>query len=182
MPAKRHVLLGVSGSIAAYKAVELVRQLQQRDYTVSVIMTQAATDYVGPLTFQALTGRAVAHGRFEGVGASGDFPHIDLAREADIILVAPCTANVMAKIAHGLADDILTSTVLARDVPLVLAPAMNVQMWNNPATQANLATLRSRTIDVVDVGEGELACGEVGAGRLAELDSIVQAVDSRLAK
>lgn len=182
MSGKRHVLLGVSGSIAAYKAVELVRRLQASDYSVSVIMTEAATDYVGPLTFQALTGRAVARGRFEGAAASGDFPHINLAREADIILIAPCTANVMAKIAHGLADDILTSTLLARDVPLVVAPAMNVQMWKNPATQANLETLRARDIDVVEVGEGELACGEVGAGRLAELDEIVRAVDARLAE
>lgn len=174
-----HVLLGVSGSIAAYKAAELVRRLQDHDCTVSVMMTRAATDYVGPLTFQALTGRPVAHGRFEGA-PSGNFPHIDLAREADIILIAPCTANVMAKIAQGLADDILTATVLARDVPLVIAPAMNVRMWSNPATQANLATLRSRDIDVIDVGTGELACGDVGAGRLAAIEKILDALDRRL--
>ena len=143
-------------------------------------MTQAATAYVGPLTFQALTGRPVATGGFDD-RAPGDFPHIGLAREADLILIAPCTANLMAKIAHGLADDMLTATVLARDVPLVIAPAMNVHMWNNPATQANRATLLTRAIDVIDVGEGSLACGEIGAGRLPDVDVIVQAVESRLA-
>lgn len=171
----RQIVLGVTGSIAAYKAAELTRRLMDAGYRVSVVMTEAATRYVGPLTFHALTGNPVAAGRFEEL--SGDaFQHIYLTRRADFMLVAPCTANVLAKIAHGLADDVLTATVLARDVPLMVAPAMNDLMWRNPATQANLATVAARGITVLDVGHGDLACGEVGAGRMMEPADIVRAV------
>ena len=175
MSSKPHIVLGVTGSIAAYKAPELVRRLQDHDYCVSVMMTESATRYVGPLTFQALTGSPVAFGPFEE-GPAEAFQHIELIRNAQAMLIAPCTANVMAKIAGGLADDIVTATVLARDVPLLLAPAMNVKMWENPATQANLRLVLDRGITVIDVDEGDLACGEVGGGRLAAIEVIVDAV------
>jgi phosphopantothenoylcysteine decarboxylase/phosphopantothenate--cysteine ligase len=175
MSVKRHIVLGVTGSIAAYKAAELVRRLMEQDCLVSVMMTQSATKYVGPLTFQALSGQPVNHGRFEEL-SEGAFPHIDLGQQADLMLIAPCTANVIAKIAHGIADDVLTATVLARAVPLWIAPAMNDRMWDNPATQDNLALLRTRDIHVLDVGTGELACGSVGAGRMLEPAAIVEAV------
>lgn len=178
MPAEPRILLGVSGSIAAYKAVDLVRRLQRRGAAVSVVMTRTATDYVGPLTFEALTGRPVACGGFRR--ARGRFPHLDLAGEADLILVAPCTANLLAKIAHGFADDLLTAAILARETPLILAPAMNARMWTNPATQENLAVLRRRDIDIVEAEAGELACGETGPGRLASPERILEAVDRRL--
>lgn len=175
MPAEYHIVLGVSGSIAAYKAVDIVRLMTGRGWRVSVMMTQAATRYVGPLTFQALTGRMVAHGRFEDLPDSV-FAHIDLAQDTDAILLAPATANLIAKIAHGLADDIVTATVLARSVPLIIAPAMNDRMWANPATQDNLALLQARGVHLLDVEHGELACGSVGAGRLLAPERIVEAV------
>jgi phosphopantothenoylcysteine decarboxylase/phosphopantothenate--cysteine ligase len=174
-----HIVLGVTGSIAAYKAVELVRLMSARGWTVSVMMTESATKYIGSLTFQALTRRPVAVGRFEHLTAES-FQHIDLARDASVMVIAPCTANVIAKIAVGLADDVLTSTVLANRAPLVIAPAMNTHMWENPATQANLRTLRERSIHVLDVGSGELACGTVGEGRLCELAVILDAVSAHL--
>lgn len=173
-----HVVQGVTGSIAAYKAVELVRLMTEREWDVSVMMTEAATRYVGVLTFQALTGKPVAVGKFENLSAES-FQHIDLAAEADVMVIAPCTANVMAKLAAGLADDVLTATVLARQrAPLIVAPAMNTHMWNNPATQANREQLRARGITVLEVGTGELACGTVGAGRLCSLASILDAVEA----
>ena len=175
MPAKIQIVLGVTGSIAAYKAPELIRRLRDRDVGVSVMMTASATRYVGVLTFEALTGNPVVHGRFED-GPAETFQHIDISRNADAMVIAPCTANVMAKIACGLADDVVTAAVLARDIPLMIAPAMNTRMWRNPATQANLQTLRDRDITVIDVGAGDLACGEVGAGRLAPVEEIVDAV------
>jgi phosphopantothenoylcysteine decarboxylase/phosphopantothenate--cysteine ligase len=176
---QRQIVLGVTGSIAAYKAAELTRRLTEAGFGVSVVMTESATRYVGPLTFHALSGNPVATGRFEDL--SGDaFQHIYLTRRAELMLVAPCTANVLAKIAHGLADDVLTATVLARDVPLILAPAMNDLMWRNPATQANVAQVMGRGIRVLDVGQGDLACGEVGAGRMMEPSDIVRAVRETL--
>ena len=175
MFADTHVVLGVTGSIAAYKAAELVRLLKEEGATVSVMMTAAATRYVGALTFHALSGHPVATGRFEEM-AGEVFTHIELARQADVMLIAPCTANVAAKIAHGIADDVVTATVLARDVPLVIAPAMNDRMWLNPATQDNLSRLRERGIHVLEVEHGELACGTVGPGRLPEPAAIVRAV------
>lgn len=167
----KRVVLGVTGSIAAYKAAELVRRFAAKSWDVWVMMTEAATKYVGPLTFHALTGHPVAAGKCEATPSSV-FEHLDLA-SCDALVIAPCTANVIAKLAHGLADDIVTATALACTAPLVVAPAMNEKMWDHPATQANLATLRQRGVRVIDVGRGELACGIVGAGRLADLDLIV---------
>jgi len=174
-----HVVLGVTGSIAAYKAVELVRLMTAKGWTVSVMMTESATKYVGALTFQALTHRPVAVGRFENLGPEA-FQHIDLATEATVMLIAPCTANVIAKIACGIADDVLTSTVLANHAPLIIAPAMNTNMWTNPATQANVRTLQERGITLLPVESGELACGVVGDGRLTALERILDAVEQRI--
>lgn len=176
-----NIVLGVTGSIAAYKAVELVRMMTAKGWTVSVAMTESATRYVGPLTFQALTGHPVAAGRFENLPLAS-FQHLDLARAADALVIAPCTANVLAKLAHGLADDVLTATALACRAPLVVAPAMNTNMWEHPATRANVASLVARGVRVLEVGSGELACGEVGAGRLCPLDHIVAAAEEAAAR
>ena len=169
------ILLGVTGSIAAYKAAELIRRLASERYEVAVMMTASATRYVGPLTFQALSGRPVMTGRFEELGDES-FQHIELSRWSDLIVLAPCTANVMAKVAHGIADALITATVLARSAPLLIAPAMNDCMWDNPATQSNLSLLRERGISVLDTGHGELACGTVGLGRMLEPPEIIRAI------
>lgn len=174
------IVLGVTGSIAAYKAAELVRLMAARTWDPWVMMTEAATKYVGPLTFQALTRHPVPAGRAEST-PSEIFQHLDLA-SADAIVIAPCTANVLAKMAHGLADDIVTATVLATKAPVIVAPAMNTNMWTHPATQENVATLKKRGTIVLDTDTGELACGMVGAGRLCSLDKILEAVASVLKK
>ena len=178
MKTGKRVVLGVTGSIAAYKAAELVRLMTGKGWDVWVMMTEAATKYVGPLTFHALTGHPVPAGRCEAVPTEA-YQHLDLG-SADVIVIAPCTANVLAKIAHGLADDIVTATVLATAAPLIVAPAMNEKMWMNPATQANVETLKKRGIKLLDVEKGELACGVVGAGRLCALEKIVAAVGKAL--
>lgn len=178
--ASTHIVLGVTGSIAVYKAAELVRRMRGRAWDVSVVMTRAATEFVGELTFRSLSGRPVAVEMFdrqpEWIPA-----HIALADRADVLLIAPCTANVLAKLAHGLADDLLTCTALACEAPLVLAPAMNERMWEHTATRANVATLEARGARFVPVGRGELACGATGIGRLAELDVILATVEEVLA-
>ena len=167
------VLVGVTGCIAAYKSCEIVRGLQKAGARVKVVMTEHACEFVGPTTFRALTREPVAVGLFDD--PSDPIHHVSLAKECDAFLIAPCTANVAAKIAHGIADDLLTTTALATSAPIVIAPAMNVGMYENPATQDNLATLRSRGVRVVEACEGYLACGDVGKGRLADVDDIVQA-------
>jgi len=174
------VALGVSGGIAAYKSAELVRLLQDRGLEVQVVMTAGAREFVSPLTFAALSGRKVITGMF--APASGDanvesaIEHIAVAQSIDALVIAPATADVLAKIAHGLADDFLTTLVLATRAPIIVAPAMNVNMWENPATVDNLEVLRRRGARIVDPAEGYLACGMVGAGRLASLESIVDVV------
>ncbi len=170
----KRVVLGVTGSIAAYKAAELVRRMTAKSWDVWVMMTEAATKYVGPLTFHALTGHPVAAGKCEALPTAA-FQHLDLA-SCDALVIAPCTANVLAKLAVGLADDIVTATALACTAPLVVAPAMNDKMWRHPATQANVAMLRQRGVRLLDVEHGELACGMVGAGRLTDLEIILTEV------
>ncbi|MEI8352104.1 MAG: flavoprotein [bacterium] len=171
-----HVVLGVTGSIAAYKAAELVRLMQGKGWEVSVVMTGSAAEFVTPLTFQTLSRNAVGTGLFEE--KDGWHPeHIAYADRADVVLVAPCTANVIAKMAHGLADDLLTCTLLATRAPVVLAPAMNDNMWEHPATRANVALLKSRGVSFVEVGSGDLACGREGAGRLADPGEILKQVE-----
>lgn len=174
------VILGVSGGIAAYKAAEIVRLLQERDLRVQVVMTRAAQEFVRPLTFAALSGDKVITGMF---GASDGQPnvesaveHIAVAQSADALLVAPATADILAKFAHGVADDFLTTLFLATTAPVVVAPAMNVNMWENPATQANIATLKARGVRVVEPDAGYLACGMTGPGRLAANETVVAAV------
>lgn len=167
------VLLGVTGCIAAYKSCEILRGLQKRGVRVKVVMTEHATHFVDPTTFRALTHEPVAVGLFDEPG--DPIHHISLAEECDLFLIAPCTANVAAKIAIGIADDLLTTTALATPAPLMIAPAMNVHMYEAEATQENFATLRARGVRIVDADEGYLACGDVGRGRLADVDAIVAA-------
>lgn len=175
------IALGVSGGIAAYKAAEIVRLLQDRGIRVQVVMTAAAQEFVRPLTFAALSGEKVITGMF-GSG-SGDeanvesaIEHIAIAQAIDALLVAPATADVLARFAQGIANDFLTTLYLATTAPVVMAPAMNVNMWNHAATQANLEILRKRGVRIVEPGQGYLACGMTGAGRLAENETIVAAV------
>jgi phosphopantothenoylcysteine decarboxylase/phosphopantothenate--cysteine ligase len=182
MPVTTNVALGVGGGIAAYKAAELARALMERGFSVQVVMTRSAEEFVRPLTFAALTGRKVITGLFSAASAedtlSSAIEHIRVAQENQILVIAPATADLLAKLAHGLADDILTTTYLAFTGPVVLAPAMNTNMWNHPATQENLRSLRSRGHVIVEPDEGILACGMVGPGRLAEPEVIAQAVAS----
>ncbi|HTU99465.1 MAG TPA: bifunctional phosphopantothenoylcysteine decarboxylase/phosphopantothenate--cysteine ligase CoaBC, partial [Luteitalea sp.] len=167
------VAVGVSGGISAYKAVEVVRQLQKAGHQVAVVMTRAATRFVGPLTFEAITQRRVITSQW-APGANADIEHIALASEAALLLIAPATANTLAKLAHGVASDFLSSLALATRAPVLVAPAMNTHMYDHPATQANMALLRSRGVRFVEPGEGYLACGWVGKGRLAEPDVIAR--------
>ncbi len=169
------IVVGVTGGIAAYKTCEIVRALMRRGYRVKVVMTEAATRFVTPLTFRSLTGEPVAVSLWADAPES-QIHHISLAEEADVMLIAPCTANVMAKIARGGADDLLTTTALATEAPLVIAPAMNVHMWRARITRENAAALAARGVVIVPPGTGQLACGDVGEGRLAEIDTIVEAV------
>ncbi len=173
------IALGVSGGIAAYKAAEILRLLQERGVGVQVIMTRAAQEFVRPLTFAALSGEKVITGLFEGGGAEPNLDsaveHIAVAQATDLLLVAPATADLIAKFAHGIADDFLTTLFLATTAPVVIAPAMNVNMWNHAATQANLGTLRQRGVRVVEPDSGYLACGMTGPGRLASNEAIVAA-------
>ena len=168
----KHIALGVTGGIAAYKAAELVRLLIKQGASVQVAMTEAATRFVTPVTFQALSGKPVFSDQWDARFAN-NMAHIDLSREADALLVAPASANFLARIAHGLADDLLTTLVLARDCPLLVAPAMNRQMWENPATQRNIALLRRDGVAILGPGCGEQACGETGAGRMIEPEALV---------
>jgi len=174
------ICIGVGGGIAAYKAAELVRRLQERGFEVQVVMTRAACQFITPLTLASLSGRKVITGLFDGPGGEANIDsaieHIAVAQTIDLLVVAPATADLLAKMARGLADDFLTTLHLATHAPLILAPAMNVNMWTHPATQENLEILRSRGARIVEPGEGYLACGMTGAGRLAETDAIVAAV------
>lgn len=174
------VTVGVSGGIAAYKAAELVRALQRQAIDVHVVMTDAAREFIQPLTFASLTGHKVITGLWSSGSAESNLDsaiqHISEAEWADAFVVAPATANVLAKFAHGIADDFLTTMYLAITAPVVVAPAMNVNMWQHAATQSNLETLKNRGVQVVEPGSGYLACGMVGEGRMAEPEAIVERV------
>jgi phosphopantothenoylcysteine decarboxylase/phosphopantothenate--cysteine ligase len=171
--AGQHVLLVVSGGIAAYKAAMLARALIRSGATVQALLTPAAATFVGPATFEGLTGRSVPADVFSPTDQA---PHIHLAREADVAVFAPATANLLAKLAVGIADDLVTSTALMLDCPVIVAPAMHTEMWRHPATRANTSTLRARGVHIVGPDDGELAAGDVGEGRLADEDAIVAAV------
>lgn len=181
-----NIVLGIGGGIAAYKAAELARLLMQQGHAVQAVMTSAAQEFVRPLTFAALTGRKVITDLFPPAGAdatlSSAVEHIAVAQENQVLAVAPATADLLAKFAHGLADDFLTTLYLAFTGRVVLAPAMNTNMWRHPATQANLKTLRGRGHTVVEPEEGYLACGMVGPGRLAQPETIARAVEAELAR
>lgn len=164
----QHILLGISGGIAAYKSCELVRLLKKQGHTVSVVMSRSATEFIQPLTFQALSGNPVLFDTHSGEGGSNGMTHINLTREADVFLIAPASMNTIAKIANGIADNLLTNLAAARKCPLAIAPAMNVEMWFNPANQRNIARLHSDGITIFPPASGEQACGEIGVGRMPE--------------
>jgi phosphopantothenoylcysteine decarboxylase / phosphopantothenate---cysteine ligase len=177
------ITLGVSGGVAAYKSAELVRRLQQEGHSVQVVMTRAAREFVKPLTFAALSGQKVITDLFAGEGSGNGeanlesaIEHIAVAQRTDLLVIAPATADILAKFARGIANDFLSTLYLASTAPVVLAPAMNVNMWQHPATQENLAILRARGVHIVEPGEGYLACGMTGPGRLAEQEEIVKAI------
>jgi phosphopantothenoylcysteine decarboxylase / phosphopantothenate---cysteine ligase len=175
------ITLGVTGGIAAYKSAELVRRLQDEGHTIQVVMTKAAREFITPLTFAALSGQRVITDLFSNQpGGEGSLDsaidHIAVAQRTDLLLVAPATADVLAKFARGIADDFLTTLYLACTAPAVVAPAMNVNMWQHAATQENVATLRKRGVHIVEPSEGYLACGMTGSGRLAEQEDILRAV------
>jgi len=175
------ITLGVTGGVAAYKAAELVRRLQQDGFSVQVVMTRSAREFVTPLTFAALSGQKVITDLFgDSSGSEANLEsaieHIAVAQRTDLLLIAPATADIIAKLARGIADDFLTTLYLASTAPVVVAPAMNVNMWNHAATQENVEKLRARGVKIVDPAEGYLACGMIGAGRLAGQEDIVAAV------
>jgi len=181
------VTVGVSGGIAAYKAAELVRALQRQALEVHVVMTESATRFIQPLTFAALTGHKVITTLWEEAGTAegaydSSIEHIGEAQWTDALVIAPATANILAKFAHGIADDFLTTMYLATQAPVLVAPAMNVNMWDHPATQANLEILRQRSVRVIEPGTGDLACGMVGTGRMAEPEAIADAVLNALGR
>jgi phosphopantothenoylcysteine decarboxylase/phosphopantothenate--cysteine ligase len=175
------IALGVTGGVAAYKAAELVRRLQQEKLDVQVIMTRAAQEFIAPLTFAAITGQKVITDMFRDAGAGpanveSAIEHIAVAQRIDLLLVAPATADILGKLTHGIADDFLTTLYLATKAPVIVAPAMNVNMWEHAATRENVAALRARGVHVVDPDEGYLACGMTGAGRLAATETIAKKV------
>lgn len=174
-PFPRRILLGITGGIAAYKSAELVRRLRERGAEVQVVMTAAATAFITPLTLQALSGRPVRTGLMDPQ-AEAAMSHIELARWAECLLIAPASADFIARLAHGLADDLLSTVCLASEAPLVVAPAMNRVMWQHPATRANCAVLAARGARLLGPADGEQACGEVGAGRMLEPPALVEAL------
>ncbi|WP_044642537.1 bifunctional phosphopantothenoylcysteine decarboxylase/phosphopantothenate--cysteine ligase CoaBC [Risungbinella massiliensis] len=177
MNRKKRIVLGVSGGIAAFKAASIASQLTQRHYEVRVIMTKSATEFITPLTLQTLSRNPVSIDTFDERNPEV-VNHIDLADSADLFLIAPATANLMGKLAHGLADDMLTTTLLATQAPVVLAPAMNVHMYQNPIVEENMTRLRELGYSYIEPGSGQLACGYVGKGRMAEPEEIVEWVEN----
>ena len=173
------IALGVTGGVGAYKAIEVARGLQKRRHEVVAVMTASATRFVGPVTFEAITRRKVITDQFEA-GANSDIEHIALASSIDLLLIAPATANIVGKLANGIADDFLSTLYVATPAPVVMAPAMNSQMFAHEAVRRNLDALAARGVRFVEPGEGHLACGWIGKGRLAEPDEIVAAAEAVL--
>lgn len=169
----KNIVLGITGGIAAYKAADLTRRLIERKHTVQVVMTQGAQAFITPLTLQALSGWPVRDSLFDP-NAEAAMGHIELARWTDLLLIAPATADCLAKMAHGLADDLLSTLYLATEASVAVAPAMNRVMWQHPATQKNIATLQDRKVKIVGPGEGSQACGESGFGRMLEPLDIIE--------
>ncbi|HLB27929.1 MAG TPA: bifunctional phosphopantothenoylcysteine decarboxylase/phosphopantothenate--cysteine ligase CoaBC, partial [Dehalococcoidales bacterium] len=181
MLTNKTVVLGITGGIAAYKAADLASKLTQAGAKVEVIMTKAATEFISPLTLRTLTGRQVVTDMFE-LASEFSVEHVALAERADIAVIAPATADIIAKMAVGIADDSLTTTVLATLAPVVVAPAMNVNMWENSVTRDNIAKLKKRGFIIIDPEYGRLASGKMGMGRLAELEKIMAAINQVLGK
>jgi phosphopantothenoylcysteine decarboxylase len=180
-PAGREILIGVTGGVAAFKTAALTSQLVQKGYGVTCVLTPAAKEFVGAATFAALTGRPVAEKVFD----STSFPlgaHIELAERADLLCIAPATADFLAKAATGAADDLLSTLYLAFEGPVLIAPAMNSQMWAKPAVQRNVEQLRQDGVEIIDPEEGWLSCRKSGAGRMAAPDKILAAIEQRLQK
>ena len=177
---QKRILLLITGGIAAYKALELARRLMDRGYQIRGVMSKSAMEFITPLSLAALTGEKVYSELFS-LTDEAEMGHIRLARDADIVLVAPATANFLAKMAHGLADDLASTICLATDCPVMIAPAMNPNMWAHPATQANLETLKQRGVTLIAPEDGDTACGEIGTGRLAETAVIIAGIDRLLA-
>ena len=173
----KRIVLGVTGGVAAFKAAYLARELQRAGATVQAVMTEAATHFVGTATFQALTGLPVYTDQWDTRIDNG-MAHIELTRVADAVLIAPASADFLAKLAHGLCDDLLTTLCLARNCPLAVVPAMNREMWANPATQRNVAMLRDDGIAIFGPDSGDQACGETGEGRMLEAEQIAEAMDA----
>ena len=176
MVKKKRIILGVTGSIAAYKSAEIIRRLCEKGFKVSVVMTKEAENFITPLTLSALSGEKVYRGALDQETTSWQMPHIRLAEEADALLIAPATANIIAKMAHGIADDLLTCLILGIKAPILIAPAMNAEMYANKIVQENCAKLKSHGMKFINPVKGKLACGVVGEGHIADEDSIVQAV------
>lgn len=177
--ADKSIILIIGGGIAAYKALELIRTLKKRGIASRCILTRAGSEFVTPLSVSALSGDKV-YGELFNLTDEAEMGHIELSRSADLVVVAPATADLMAKAANGLANDLASTTLLATDKPVLMAPAMNVRMWDHKATQRNLATLKGDGVHFVGPDEGDMACGEFGPGRLAEPDAIADAVESLL--
>jgi phosphopantothenoylcysteine decarboxylase/phosphopantothenate--cysteine ligase len=176
---QKNIVLGVGAGIAAYKSCELLRRLQDHGYSVTVVPTPSSLNFVGTATWEALSGKPVTTSVFESVD---EVRHVQLAKETDAILIAPATADLIARITHGRADDLLTNTVLAATVPVVLVPAMHSSMWTNPATQSNIAILRSRGILVIEPDTGALTSGDSGVGRFPEVPRIISEFEEHLGK
>jgi phosphopantothenoylcysteine decarboxylase/phosphopantothenate--cysteine ligase len=181
MLAEKHILLIIGGGIAAYKSLELIRRLQDRGARVTPVLTRAGEEFVTPLSVSALAGAPVHRDLFD-LTSEAEMGHIQLSRSADLLVVAPATADLMAKMAQGHANDLASTLLLATDTPVLLAPAMNVRMWDHPATQRNLAQLRADGIACVGPNEGNMACGEFGPGRMAEPDEIVARIEAHFAQ
>ncbi|EAP89517.1 phosphopantothenoylcysteine synthase/decarboxylase [Oceanicaulis sp. HTCC2633] len=177
--ADKRILLIIGGGIAAYKSLELIRELARRSIRTRAILTEAGKQFVTPMSVGALTADKVYSELFS-LTDEAEMGHIELSRSADLVVVCPATANLMAKAAHGLADDLASTTLLATDKAVLMAPAMNVRMWTHPATQANVKTLRSYGVTVMEPDEGEMACGEFGPGRLPEPVRIADAIEAAL--
>lgn len=176
---KKNILLGITGGIAAYKAADLTSQLVKRGYDVDIIMTKNATEFIAPLTFESLTKKKVYLDTFERL-MDGEVKHIELAKNADVFMIVPATANIIAKISHGLADDMLTSTFLATTCPKIIAPAMNTHMYENPITQDNLQRCKAFNMRIVEPSSGRLACGDSGKGKLPSTDILLDAIEMAL--
>lgn len=175
----REILVGVTGGIAAYKTADVVSQLVQQDATVSVVMTESARKFIGPTTFQALTGRPV-HSDLFSPQEHFQGEHIGLARRAELLVVAPTTASTLARLAGGMSDDLLSTCYLVTTAPVLLAPAMNCEMWAKPSVQRNVRQLTEDGVHIIEPGSGWLSCGQVGAGRMAEPDEILEHIAKHL--